>query len=168
MNYAVKRKLVKFKWLVPNAASALLPMNDEIVLESNPDMSCNTYALYQFFLKKGLNSKYKLTWIVDDPEQFKDIKIKNVSFIARNPSNPIDRMKLYVRINRAKAAIRQEIRCTLLIMQRGHAVLHRRVLWYPCLRRRILPRKTLFRSFFVRRLVVLYIMTAESGAPGLP
>ena len=33
MNYAVKRKLVKFKWLVPNAASALLPMNDEIVLE---------------------------------------------------------------------------------------------------------------------------------------
>ena len=51
MNYAVKRKLVKFKWLVPNAASALLPMNDEIVLESNPDMSCNTYALYQFFLK---------------------------------------------------------------------------------------------------------------------
>ena len=105
MNYAVKRKLVKFKWLVPNAASALLPMNDEIVLESNPDMSCNTYALYQFFLKKGLNSKYKLTWIVDDPEQFKDIKIKNVSFIARNPSNPIDRMKLYVRINRAKAAI---------------------------------------------------------------
>ena len=105
MNYAVKRKLVKFKWLVPNAASALLPMNDEIVLESNPDMSCNTYALYQFFLKKGLNSKYKLTWVVDDPEQFKDIKIKNVSFIARNPSSPIDRMKLYVRINRAKAAI---------------------------------------------------------------
>ena len=105
MNYAVKRKLVKLKWLVPNAASALLPMNDEIVLESNPDMSCNTYALYQFFLKKGLNSKYKLTWIVDNPEQFKDIKIKNVSFIARNPSNPIDRMKLYVRINRAKAAI---------------------------------------------------------------
>ena len=105
MNYAVKRKLVKFKWLVPNAASALLPMNDEIVLESNPDMSCNTYALYQFFLKKGLNSKYKLTWIVDDPEQFKDIKIKNVSFIARNPSNPVDKMKLYVRINRAKAAI---------------------------------------------------------------
>ena len=27
-------------------------------------------------------------------------------------------------------------------LQRGHAVLHRRVLWYPCLRRRILPRKT--------------------------
>ena len=28
--------------------------------------------------------------------------------------------------------------------------------------------RLLFRSFFVRRLVVLYIMTAESGAPGLP
>ena len=105
MNYAVKRKLVKFKWLVPNAASALLPMNDEIVLESNPDMTCNTYALYRYFLKKGLNSKYKLTWVVDDPEQFRDIKIKNVSFIKRNPLSPVDRMKLYVRINRAKAAI---------------------------------------------------------------
>ena len=105
MNYALKRKLVKFKWLIPNAASALLPMNDEIVLESNPDMTCNTYALYQYFLKKGLNSKYKLTWVVDDPEQFRDIRIKNVSFIKRNPSNPVDRMKLYVRINRAKAAI---------------------------------------------------------------
>jgi len=55
-----------------------------ILLESNPDFSDNTRAVFDEFISRGLNKKYKFIWIVDDKKPFNDIKIKNVKFIVRN------------------------------------------------------------------------------------
>ena len=46
----------------------LLPMKNEILLESYPDFSDNTYALYQYFLKEGVNEKYKIHWALHSEE----------------------------------------------------------------------------------------------------
>ena len=56
-------------------------LKDYIILESNPDLSDNTYALYKILLKNKVNEKYKIFWFVDDKNRFKNIKIKNVYFV---------------------------------------------------------------------------------------
>lgn len=105
MKYSTRRKLAKLKWILPNALCGLLPMRNEIILESNPDMACNTYALFRYMLSQGLNQKYSLVWMVNDPSEFTDVNIENVSFVSRNPSGLIDKIRYYVRCNRARAAI---------------------------------------------------------------
>lgn len=52
-----------------------------IILESNPDLSDNTYALYNILLKNNVNEKYKIFWFVNDKNMYKNINIKNVYFI---------------------------------------------------------------------------------------
>lgn len=58
-----------------------IPLKRYIILESNPDLSDNTYALYKEFLKNKVNEKYKIFWFVDDKDKFKNINVKNVYFI---------------------------------------------------------------------------------------
>lgn len=58
-----------------------ISLKNYIILESNPDLSDNTYALYETLLKNKINEKYKLFWFVNNKEKYKDINIKNVYFI---------------------------------------------------------------------------------------
>ena len=58
-------------------------LKNYILLESNPDFSDNTRAVFDKMIEIKLNEKYKLIWLVDDSKKFKDIKIKNVKFITR-------------------------------------------------------------------------------------
>lgn len=58
-----------------------IPLKRYIILESNPDLSDNTYTLYKELLKNKVNDKYKIFWFVDDKDKFKNINIKNVYFI---------------------------------------------------------------------------------------
>jgi len=53
-----------------------------IILESNPDLSDNTYALYKILLENKINEKYKIYWFVNDKNLYKDINLKNVYFIS--------------------------------------------------------------------------------------
>ncbi len=55
--------------------------NKKILLESVPDMSCQTYPVFQHMLKEHLNDEYKLIWLVNDKSEFKDVHIKNVQFV---------------------------------------------------------------------------------------
>lgn len=64
-----------------------------IIFESNPDMSDNSLAVYNYFLKKKLNDKYKLIWFVDNPKKFKDYNIKNVKFVKLFPKTPFEKIK---------------------------------------------------------------------------
>ena len=52
-----------------------------IILESNPDLADNTYALYKTLLKNKVNEKYKIFWFVYNKSLYEDINIKNVFFI---------------------------------------------------------------------------------------
>ena len=97
---------VKIIYPILNVACSLLPMQDEIILESHPDLTCNTFELYRYMIKQGLNKKYKLTWLVSDPERCKRLyNDYNVSFIYNLPKGLVDKAKLYIRTNRAKVAI---------------------------------------------------------------
>lgn len=58
-----------------------LLLKNYILLESKPDFSCNTKAVYDEMIRRCINKKYKLIWFVDDKNKFKDIKLKNVKFI---------------------------------------------------------------------------------------
>lgn len=42
----------------------LLPLRRMIVFESHPDFSDNSYALYQEFLRRGVNKRYRIYWIL--------------------------------------------------------------------------------------------------------
>lgn len=82
-------------------------MNNEILLESHPDLTCNTWPLFQLMIKKSLNEKTKITWLVNNPKQYekKYSYLKNVSFIEIRPLGIIKRIKKYVRCNRARCII---------------------------------------------------------------
>ena len=55
-----------------------------LLMESNPDYSDNTKAVFDELLKRKINDKIKIVWIVNNLEKFKNIKIKNVKFIKRS------------------------------------------------------------------------------------
>lgn len=101
MNY----RIIVHKLL--NFICALLPMNNEIILESHPDLTCNTWPLFQFMLKKKLNKKIRITWLVNNPEQYEKIynNLFNISFIEIKPKGFIKRLKKYIRCNRARCII---------------------------------------------------------------
>ena len=90
-----------------NFLCSFLPMNNEILLESHPDLTCNTWSLFQFMIKDKLNEKIKITWLVNNPKQHEKrySGLKNVSFIEIKPLGVVKRIKKYVRCNRARCII---------------------------------------------------------------
>ena len=67
--------------------------NKKILLESIPDLSCQTYPVFQEMLKRGINKKYKLIWLVTDKQEFKYVHIKNVKFTNYTPKNVLERIR---------------------------------------------------------------------------
>jgi len=61
-----------------------------IVMESTPDFSDNTKRVFDYLIEKEYNKRYKIIWLVLNPEIFKDIKINNVKFIK--DSNKIQKI----------------------------------------------------------------------------
>ena len=62
----------------------LLPKSKKkIVMESGPEFSDNAKALYDY-LKKTRPEKYKYIWLVDHPEKFKKLEIKDTIFLNVN------------------------------------------------------------------------------------
>ena len=90
-----------------NCMCSLLPMNNEILLESHPDLTCNTWPLFQLMLKVKLNERIRITWLVNNPKQHeqKYRYLKNVSFIEIEPKGLSKRLKKYIRCNRARCII---------------------------------------------------------------
>lgn len=62
-------------------------LKDKIVFESFSDFSDNTRTLFDYLVNKQKNEKYEMVWLVEKPEKFKDMKIKNVSFSYVEPTN---------------------------------------------------------------------------------
>lgn len=73
-------------------------MSKTILLESNPDFMDNTRAVYDEFIRRGLNKKFKFIWLVKDKSLFNDIKIKNTKFINRNGNVFTKISNLYYRL----------------------------------------------------------------------
>lgn len=60
--------------------SSMLYIKKLMVFESVPDMSDNTKAVFDEMLKRGLNKKYKMVWLVKADFKTKE-KYKNVSYL---------------------------------------------------------------------------------------
>lgn len=71
--------------IIPKTGSAHshLSFDPIILLESSPDLSDNTYALYREMLRQGVNEQYRLVWAVKNPKAFASVHEKNVSFTAQ-------------------------------------------------------------------------------------
>lgn len=62
----------------------LMPLRDDIILESHPDMSDNSFALYQYFLRQGVNRRQRIHWaIYDKSRTFPDLP-ENVDIFYLN------------------------------------------------------------------------------------
>ena len=60
-----------------------MPLNNIIILESSPDYSDSAYALFEYFLSKGVNKKYKIVWYLN--KNFTDYpKYQNVEYVYRH------------------------------------------------------------------------------------
>lgn len=77
---------------------SLFPIHEnEILFESNSEMKDNSKSLFQECIFQGINKRYKLIWLVDDPKkyynEYKDIT--NVFFIKKNKNNSFSLKYLY-------------------------------------------------------------------------
>lgn len=67
---------VFFKWY------KRLPIDEcSIVMESEGDYCDNAYALFDYMKRNGYVGKYRITWLVEHPENFKNEK--NVKFVQK-------------------------------------------------------------------------------------
>lgn len=58
-----------------------------ILLESNPELSGNTYELYLYLIQNKINLDYKLYWLVDDVNKYKKFPVKNIHFLPFEPKS---------------------------------------------------------------------------------
>lgn len=99
-------KLVKVKYKMINVFCALFPKTNTILLESHPDLSCNTYELFKQMIKNNVNEKYTLVWMVNEPQKYiSENQYKNVLFREINPKGFLNRIKHYIFCNRSAAVI---------------------------------------------------------------
>lgn len=79
--------------------------NKKILLESVPDLSCQTYPVFQEMLRRGLNKEYKLIWLVTDKNDYRDVHIKNVKFMNYEPRNAFEKAQRIYTLCTARAML---------------------------------------------------------------
>lgn len=78
-----------------------MPLNNIIILESSPDYSDSAYALFEYFLSKGVNKKYKIVWYLN--KNFTDYpKYHNVEYVYRHSDDRASVLKRLYYENTAK------------------------------------------------------------------
>lgn len=75
--------------------ASVLPKKNIICFESHSDFCDSSKALYELCISKKLNLKYRLIWFVDNRENFKNYKIKNVKFIQKKGKKLTDKLKIF-------------------------------------------------------------------------
>lgn len=96
----------EIKYLVRNLICSLFPKKKMILLESHPDLSCNTYELFRYMIDNHVNDRFTLVWMVSDPEKYiiKN-KYKNVLYKELEPEGFFNKLKHYIFCNRAAAIV---------------------------------------------------------------
>lgn len=79
--------------------------NKKILLESVPDLGCQTYPVFKYMLEQGLNKKYKLIWLVYDKRKYKNVRIKNVKFVNFTPKNRWEKLCRMYRLCTSRAML---------------------------------------------------------------
>lgn len=61
----MKEKLSELCFKVLKFISSFLPLKNTVLFESNPDFADNALPVYQEFIKRGINKKHKIVWILN-------------------------------------------------------------------------------------------------------
>ena len=101
-NISIKNRLVH---LLLNAICSFGTRRNEIILESHPDFSCNTYELFRYMLSNNVLPGVKYVWILHDAATPHDDFGDNVDYIEMNPSSKIGKFKTYFRKYQARCVI---------------------------------------------------------------
>lgn len=81
----------------------ILPLQNTIVFECESDMDDNPRAVYEYMISRKMNYKYKLVWIVRNPEYCKtEYKKFNVAFVSRFDLSRKEQLKLRYYLYTAK------------------------------------------------------------------
>lgn len=65
MNF--REKLLDITISLIKIISRILPLKNQIIFESIPNLSDNTFFLYKKMIEKGYNKKYKMIWFLNTP-----------------------------------------------------------------------------------------------------
>ncbi|MCR5691483.1 MAG: CDP-glycerol glycerophosphotransferase family protein [Eubacterium sp.] len=78
----------------------MLPLRNDIILESHPDFSDNSLAFYEFLLSQGVNKRVKIHWGLHRPEEeFSDLPegVDTFALKARGLGQQVKRLKILYR-----------------------------------------------------------------------
>ena len=76
------RSLKMFNWCIFKWYSRLPIDEYSIVLESEGDCCDNAYALFEYMKSNGYIGKYRITWLVEHPENYKNTD--NIHYCQKN------------------------------------------------------------------------------------
>ncbi len=95
IKHGIKAFVIKlFEYLITKLYERI-PLQNIILFESLGDLDSNSGAFFEYMIENGLNEKYKMYWLVREPEKFKNVKIKNVGFMKIYHYNIIDLLRIY-------------------------------------------------------------------------
>ena len=83
----------------------LIKVKEQILLESKPDFSDNTYALYLEMLKHNYQDKYQIVWLVTTNEIPETNKNPKVKYFNINKKGIINKLKFQYLLNTSKYII---------------------------------------------------------------
>lgn len=87
-------------------------MNNTILMESSPTFSDNTRYVFNELIKRKINEKYKIYWLVNGSiEDYQDIKISNVYFVNRNDRS----IKNIIQLAKLRILSKYIIECNIFI-----------------------------------------------------
>lgn len=104
--YSVYKPFRRGLYKIPNAIMSLFPMKNTIILESNPDMACNSFEFYRYIIEHDELPDFSVIWLVSDPEKYCAKGFPDrVAFMEIAPRKIIDKIKLYYVCNRSKILV---------------------------------------------------------------
>lgn len=83
----LKRTIKNVFYYVLSPFVSIIPKRKIILFESISDYSDSSKVLFDEMITEKINEEYKLVWLVENINNFKELDLKNVEFIEINPSS---------------------------------------------------------------------------------
>lgn len=83
----------------------LIPVKEQVILESAPEFADNTYSLYLEMLKNNYQNKYKIIWLITDDNINDNFKRNDIYYFNINKKGIFHKIKFQYLINSSKFII---------------------------------------------------------------
>ena len=96
----MREKLSELCFKILKFISSFLPLKNTVLFESNPDFADNALPVYQEMIKRGLNKKHKIIWVLNGDKIPADLP-ENVYCIKRVRGSIVEKLITQWKILRA-------------------------------------------------------------------